>query len=48
MPNFHTDYNFEPDVWPSKDIFNYEAWRSNETYMKIVKPTENEDIGLRP
>ena len=47
-PNFNTDYNFEPDIWPSRDIFHFRKWRSNETYMKVVKNTENHDNGLRP
>ena len=44
LPNFNTDWNFEPNLWPAKEIFNYLKWRSDETYMKIVKTSENEDL----
>ena len=47
-PNFKTDFNFPPDLWPSDEIFNRNKWRSDECYMKVVKRSENTDNDLRP
>ena len=43
-PDFKNEYNFPPDHWPSDEIFDFEKWRSNDTYMKVVKEEENEDL----
>ena len=43
-PDFKNEYNFPPDHWPSDELFDFEKWRSNDTYMKIVKEEENEDL----
>ena len=43
MPDFDKDYNFGPDTFPSKDIFNFSDWRSNDLYMKVVKDAEDHD-----
>ena len=44
VPNFKVDYNFPPDHWPSNEIFDFEKWRSNHNYMKVVKTDENHDL----
>ena len=43
-PDFHTDYNFPPDHWPSDELFDFQTWRVKENYMKIVKTEENVDL----
>ena len=43
-PDFKNEYNFEPDHWPSKDIFDFENWRKDDSYMKIVHADENHDM----
>ena len=48
MPNFKTDFNFAPELWPSEEIFDYKKWRSDECYMKVVKRSENTDNDLTP
>ena len=47
-PDFHTEYNFPPDLWPSYDVFNFAKWRSDDTYMQVVKPSENSDSDGTP
>ena len=46
VPDFNKEFNFEPDHWPSKEIFDFEHWRDNDNYMKVVKQEENHDILL--
>ena len=43
-PNFNTEYNFPSKLWPSYDIFDFKKWRSNDTYMKVVKKEEDYDM----
>lgn len=40
IPNFVDEYNYEPDLWPASNIFSYAAYRSNEEFRAIIKPTE--------
>ena len=42
-PNFKIEYNFPTDHWPSELIFDFKEWRSNDCYMKVVKPSEDYD-----
>ena len=46
IPDFNNEYNFPPDHWPSYDIFDFQKWRDNDNYMKVVKEDENHDILL--
>ena len=46
-PNFKTDYNFPPELWPSELIFDFEKWREYENYMQVVKTDENHDMLLQ-
>ena len=48
VPDFKNEYNFTPDHWPSYDIFDFEKWRDNSEYMKVVKEDENHDLLLNP
>ena len=47
-PDFKNEYNFPPEQWPSWEIFNFEKWRSNDNYMKVVRPDENHDLLKNP
>ena len=47
-PDFKNEYNFPPEQWPSWEIFNFEKWRQNDNYMKVVRPDENHDILKNP
>ena len=44
VPNFVNEYNFEPDIWPSQEIFDYENYRTTNNYRKIFKESE-EKVG---
>ena len=46
VPDFNVEYNFAPDHWPSTELFDFQAWRENDTYMKVVKESENHDVLL--
>lgn len=45
MPNFVNEYNFEPDIWPSQDIFDYEKYRTTTSYNQIFTE-KDEKAGL--
>ena len=43
-PKFKSEYNFESNVWPSFEIFDFKKWRTNDNYMQIVKDSEDHDL----
>ena len=43
-PDFKTQYNFPPSLWPSDKIFDFKNWRYYDNYMKVVKEDENHDL----
>ena len=46
VPDFHTMFAGTEDIFPSAQVFNWEAWRVHETYMKTVRDDENHnDMG---
>ena len=45
VPNFVNEYSFEPDLWPSNEIFDYINWRANkDACNKIIKANENKVV----
>ena len=40
MPNFVNEYNFEPDIWPSQNIFDYEKYRATTDWNQIYRQNE--------
>ena len=42
-PDFKTEWR-DDKVWPVDDIFDFDEWREDNTYMKIVAEKENVDL----
>ena len=49
MPDFKYTYTSDDHNFPSKTIFDYEEWKKDVNYLKIVRVEENIDlVGNRP
>ena len=42
-PDFNTEYK-DDKLWPIDDIADFDEWREDEKYMKIVHEDENKDM----
>ena len=42
-PDFKTDWQDE-DIFPIDEIVEFEAWRTDQKYLKVVKKEENRDL----
>ena len=42
-PDFKTDWQDE-DIFPLDEIVEFEAWRTDQKYLKVVKKEENRDL----
>ena len=42
-PDFKTEWK-DDELWPIDDIADFDEWREDEKYMKIVKEEENKDL----
>jgi len=42
-PNFN-DIWTHPEILPMDEITDFDDWREDENYMKVVKPEENVDL----
>ena len=49
LPDFYQEYTADECTFPAEIIFDFQEWRKDDNYMKIVKEEENFDlIGNRP
>ena len=49
MPDFYKEYTSDDTIFPAEKIFDFQEWRKDEVYKKIVREEENVDlIGNRP
>jgi hypothetical protein len=44
-PDFFTKFTHDT-IFPSEEIFDWGLWRSDDTYMKVVKEEEDHDLLL--
>lgn len=45
--NLNLDFNEKwshPEIFPIEEISDFDEWRENDKYMKVVKPEENVDL----
>ena len=42
-PDFKNEWK-DDKLWPVDEIFDFDEWREDEKYMKIVKEEENKDL----
>ena len=42
-PDFKTEW-LDDYVFPAEEICEFDEWREDERYMKVVRPEENKDL----
>ena len=42
-PDFKNEWK-DDELWPIDDIVDFDEWREDDKYLKIVKEAENKDL----